>query len=278
MAMLTVTVLCLLFIGWLLGKPYYTDYRRNRLRNQPFPAQWQAILQRRVPCFRLLPDDLRTQLQQHIQIFLAEKKFLGCGGLTITDEIRLTIAAQACLLILNRKTDYYPQLERILVYPSAFVVHKQEADDAGVLSTYRDELAGESWGDGQVIFSWEDTIDSTRHFGDGVNVVIHEFAHQLDQEKGIATGAPILASDQLYRSWSEAFSAEFDTLQQQAQAGEETLLDAYGAEHPAEFFAVASELFFEQPYAMAQRHPGLYAQLRGFYRVDPASWRDAPAD
>lgn len=273
MAMLIVAGLCLLFLAWLVGKPHFIEYRRNRLRQQPFPPAWLAILRRRVPYYRLLPPDLQAQLRGHIQVFIAEKDFIGCAGLEISDEMRVTIAAQACLLILNRKTDYYPKLERILVYPSAFVVHKQEVDEAGVLSEYQDALSGESWGDGQVVLSWEDTVDDARFFGDGRNVVIHEFAHQLDQEKGAATGAPILARAEHYQPWSEALGAEYAHLRQQADAELDSLFDDYGAESPAEFFAVITEVFFEQPQEMAAMHPELYRQLKNFYRVDPLSWR-----
>jgi len=273
MAMLAVTGLCLLFLAWLIGKPHLIEYRRKRLRQQAFPAAWQVVLHRRVPYYRLLPSDLQAQLRGHIQVFIAEKEFIGCAGLEISEEIRVTIAAQACLLILNRKTDYYPKLERILVYPSAFVVKKQEVDEAGVLSEYRDALSGESWGDGQVVLSWEDTVEDARFFGDGRNVVIHEFAHQLDQEKGAATGAPILARADHYRPWSEALGAEYEHLRRQADAELDTLFDYYGAENPAEFFAVITEVFFEQPQEMAAMHPELYRQLKIFYRVDPLSWR-----
>lgn len=273
MAMLIVAGLCLLFLVWLIGKPYFIANRRQRLRNRPFPKEWLDILRRKVPYYRLLPADLQAQLRGHMQVFIAEKKFIGCAGLRIHDDMRVTIAAQACLLILNRKTDYYPNLERILVYPGAFRVKKQEIDDAGVMSEYQDELSGESWGDGQVILSWEDAVDDARFFGDGRNVVIHEFAHQLDQEKGAATGAPILARAEHYQPWSAALGAEYAHLRQQADAELDTLFDYYGAESPAEFFAVITEVFFEQPQEMAAMHPELYRQLQRFYRIDPLGWR-----
>ncbi len=273
MAMLAVLGLCLLFLIWIVARPYYTEFRRNKIRRQPFPPAWRDILRRRVPYLRMLPADLQIQVKQHLQVFVAEKKFIGCAGLTITDEMRVTIAAQACLLILNRKTDYYPNLQRILVYPGAFIVHRVETDNAGVLSEQRAVLAGESWGDGQVVLSWEDTVDDASVIDDGKNVVIHEFAHQLDQETGAANGAPLLARGEHYRLWSEVMAKEFGKLQQQADSAEEALFDYYGAENPAEFFAVVSEVFFEQPREIAQMHPALYQQLRQFYRIDPLSWQ-----
>lgn len=272
MAPFFLLAVCLLVLGWIIGKPYLREHRRDRIRARPFPEAWRDILRQRVPYFRLLPADLQLQLKQHIRIFIAEKKFIGCAGLDVTDDMRVTIAAQACLLILNRKTDYFPKLERILIYPGPFVVDHLAQDEAGVLSAERAVLAGESWEDGQVILSWEDTAEEAETVGNGRNVVIHEFAHQLDQEKGAATGAPILASGEHYRLWSEVFSREFVKLHQQADAEDDALFDHYRADNPAEFFAVASEIFFEKPSEMAGRHPALYRELSRFYRVDPLSW------
>jgi Mlc titration factor MtfA (ptsG expression regulator) len=271
--MLIVLLLCLLLLGWMLGKPYYVDYRRRQIRKQPFPATWREILRRRMPYFRLLPADLQMQLKQHIQVFLAEKKFIGCAGLELTEDMRVTIAAHACLLILNRKTDYYPKLERILVYPGSFIVDRVETDDAGVFSHQTSALSGESWSDGQVILSWEETLDDASAVNDGKNVVIHEFAHQLDQENGGANGAPTLARGEHYQLWAKVFAKEFNQLQQQAQTDQQALFDFYGAQNPAEFFAVVSEVFFEQPQQMASLHSELYQQMSRFYRVDPLSWQ-----
>lgn len=272
--------LALLLIGWLIGQPWLTDRRRQRIRARPFPAAWRDILKRRVPYVRALPADLQLQLKQLIQVFLAEKAFIGCDGLEITDEIRVTIAAQACLLILNRPRDYYPGLRQILVYPNSFVVQRGHTDPAGVTHEGRQVLAGESWADGQVILSWHDTLTGAATPDDGQNVVIHEFAHQLDQETGSANGAPILARRAHYARWSEVLGTEFRKLQARASRyrfehdgqSEPSLFSDYGATDPAEFFAVISEVFFEQPERMASEHPALYRELSGFYRLDPLSW------
>jgi MtfA peptidase len=140
--------LVFLFVTRLLGEPYLVLRRRRRLRSQPFPAEWRTILKRRVPCYRRLPADLQIQLRKHILVFLAEKAFVGCRGLVVTDEMRVTIAAQACLLILNRPTGYYPNLRQILVYPGAFVVNRVQTDGVGVLQEQRQVLSGESWSQG----------------------------------------------------------------------------------------------------------------------------------
>jgi Mlc titration factor MtfA (ptsG expression regulator) len=262
-------------VAWVVGEPFLVERRRKRLRAQPFPAQWRDILDRRVPYYRLLPRDLQRQLEQHIQVFVAEKSFLGCAGQVITDEVRVTIAAQACLLILNRRTDYFPTLRQVLVYPGAFVVERLAPAPLGVpgiLQEHRQTLSGESWTQGQVVISWEDVVEGAAIVDDGRNVVIHEFAHQLDQQKGYANGAPWLGRRDRYPRWSRVMSEEFARLQQQALLGELSLFSHYGATNPAEFFAVVSEVFFEQPRAMAASHPALYGELRTLYRVDPARW------
>ncbi len=271
--LLAIVGLTLLWVLWLAGQPLWTELRRARVRRQPFPAAWRDILRRRVPYVRNLPADLQLQLKKHIQVFLAEKPFIGCAGLTVTEEMRVTVAAQACLLLLNRRRPgYYPNLRQILLYPGAFLVQRVHADGTGVLQDQRHALAGESWSQGQVILSWEDSLQGAAVVDDGHNLVIHEFAHQLDQENGPANGAPPLAGRERYARWSQVLGEEFRGLQGQVERGEATLFSPYGATDPAEFFAVVSEVFFEQPQAMSAGHPALYAELRGLYRVDPLSW------
>ncbi|WP_372525450.1 zinc-dependent peptidase [Piscinibacter sp.] len=272
MPLLIVLTLALLFVAWLLAEPFLVELRRKRLRSRPFPTAWRRILKRRVPYFRRLPADLQIQLKKHIQVFVAEKAFIGCRGLVVTDEMRVTIAAQACLLILNRPTHYYPKLRQILVYPGAFLVDKVHTDSAGVLHDERQALSGESWTQGQVILSWDDTLDGAAGVDDGRNVVIHEFAHQLDQETGSANGAPVLAGRHHYAHWSRVLGDEFARLQERSRLQQPSLFGDYAATNPAEFFAVASEVFFEQPQRMSAEHPALYRELGRYYRVDPMSW------
>jgi Mlc titration factor MtfA (ptsG expression regulator) len=265
--------LMLLLVVALAGQPMLTSLRRARIRSRPFPAEWREILRRRVPYVRHMPADLQLQLKRHMQVFLAEKPFIGCAGLEVTDEMRVTIAAQACLLMLNRRRpSYFAQLRQILVYPGAFLVDRVHTDGAGVLQDQRRALSGESWSQGQVILSWQDTVDGAATVDDGQNVVIHEFAHQLDQENGPANGAPLLSGRKRYERWSQVMAAEFAQLQALSANGQPTLLNAYGATNAAEFFAVASEVFFEQPERLAAEHPALYRELAGFYRLNPLSW------
>jgi Mlc titration factor MtfA (ptsG expression regulator) len=261
-----------LIIGYSVGKPYWKAYQRNKIRDKPFKKEWRKIIQQRMPYFKKMPTDLQLQLKQHIQVFLAEKKFVGCNGVNITDEIRITVAAQACLLLLNRETDFYPNLQTILIYPRAFIKEQQNIQVDGVQQTQKIALAGESWDVGKVVLSWQDTLDGAKIPDDGRNVVIHEFAHQLDQENGRANGAPILDKTQSYKSWSDVFSEQFEQLKKQMKTGTPSLFDYYGATNPAEFFAVASEVFFEKSQQFSHEYPVLYQQLAQYYQVDPIHW------
>ncbi|MBL0142366.1 MAG: zinc-dependent peptidase [Betaproteobacteria bacterium] len=262
----------LLVAAWIAAQPWLASLRRKRVRNRPFPVAWRAILRERVPYARLLPADLQRQLRQHIQVFVAEKSFVGCGGIVITDEIRVTIAAQACLLLLNRPDHYYPRLHQILVYPGPFIVNRQKTDGIGLVQDESRVLTGESWARGQVILSWPDVLEGAAIVNDGRNVTIHEFAHQIDQEKGYANGAPDLVDFQRYPRWSRVLGQEYGALRERLQNQEASVLDPYAATDPAEFFAVCSEVFFEQPHRMAAEHPALYDELSRFYRIDPLSW------
>jgi len=246
--------------------------RRRRLKMTALPASTLEIIERNVPYARLLSKEDFDELGGHIQVFLAEKEFEGCGGLQITDEIRTTIAAQACLLLLHRPTDYYPMLRTILVYPSAYVAPMTESVGHGVVREGVSVRLGESWQHGSVILSWDDVLHGAADINDGHNVVLHEFAHQLDQEAGSAEGAPILPKRSMYVAWARVLSAEYARLQKDAKLGRGTILDKYGAVNPAEFFAVATECFFEKAPQLKEKHPELYKELRLFYRQDPASY------
>ena len=275
MALFLVCGLGLGLILALLAQPYWVALRRRRVAGQSFPASWRKLLRRRVPLVGHLPARLQLQLKKHIQVFLSEKVFIGCAGLHITDEMRVVIAAQACLLVLNRSMDHFQHVRQVLVYPGAFVVNRATTDGAGVLQEHRQALAGESWSQGQVILSWQDTLHGAAVPDDGRNVVIHEFAHQLDQENGAARGAPPPAPGDAQHNaqrWSQVFHAAYADLQDEVCRGHDGLLNHYGAHDPAEFFAVVSEVFFEQPKALTHAYPALYQELCGYYKTDPAAW------
>ena len=230
-----------------------------------------------MPAFARLPADVQLRLKKLAQVLIAEKPFIGCGGLQVDDEMRVLIAVQAALLLLRRGAGYYPRLRQILIYPGAFVVERSTDDAAGLVHDERRALAGESWQQGLVVLSWQDVLGGAANPHDGRNVVIHEFAHQLDQETGWANGAPWLAQPHQRLAWAQVLAAEFKALQQRTAQGEAGLIEAYGATDAAEFFAVVSELFFERPAELASAHSALFDQFKGFYGVDPLAWQTGSA-
>jgi MtfA peptidase len=260
-----------LILLWLCGEPLLRARWRGYVRGKPLPEGWRAIL-RRQPLYRRLPPRLQAELRGHLAVFLAEKKFVGCAGLEITDLMRVTIATQACLLLLGRGEAGFPELREVLVYPEAFVVDRLQVDPLGLHTDLSRVLSGESSSRGQVVLSWDDARIGAADAEDGRNVVIHEFAHQLDQEFGQANGAPLLARREDYAQWSGVLADAFARLRVQLAQGMPAVLDPYAASDPAEFFAVACEVFFEQPVRLKQHEPALYAQLQAYFTVDPASW------
>ena len=242
--------------------------RRERLRAEPIPDTWEAILRKNMPVFGRLPDEDRKTLRGHVQVLLAEKQFEGCGGLVLSDEIRVTIAAQACLLQLRREADYFPRLLTILVYPSTYLAHDRQPIGGGGVLEGEVERLGEAWRDGVVVLAWDEVIAGARNFTDGRNVVLHEFAHQLDQQDGASDGTPVLENRSRYESWARVFEDEYERLRRNTWLGRPGVLDEYGATNPAEFFAVATECFFEKPLELRRKHPELYQELLNYYRLD----------
>ncbi len=246
--------------------------RWKRLTNKKFPEAWCNFLRNNVPYYGCLPEQAQEELQGIIQIFLDDKRFEGVNGLIITDEIRVTIAAQACILLLQRNTEIYPKLRTIIVYPDAYLVEHKERMPAGVEIESKDIRHGESWAHGTIVLSWDDVLQGAEQPEDGENLVFHEFAHQLDHEGGATNGAPYLPKRSMYAAWAEVLGREYDDLISAISRNRKTLLRSYGATNPAEFFAVITELFFEQPTELKREHPDLYGQLQLFYEQDPAQW------
>lgn len=251
---------------------FLKNRRREALRAQPLSSEERALLDKNVPYLSSLSAEDRAELEGLVRIFLAEKSFEGCGGLELTDEIKLTIAAQACLLLLHRDTDIYPNVDSIVVYPSAYRVPAQERDGLVVIEGDQTRL-GESWQRGLVVLAWDHVLSGAAQPRDGQNVVLHEFAHQLDGENGLMNGTPELGTRARYTSWAHVLGDEFEELTQRLHAGRRTDIDPYGATNPAEFFAVLTEMFFEKPHALARKHPEVYAELAEFYKQDPARSR-----
>jgi MtfA peptidase len=229
------------------------------------------VLEGRVAHWRELGERDQRELAGHLQVMLDEKRFEGCGGLELDDEVRLTIAAQACLLLLHRDTDYFPGVLSIVVYPSVYWAPRAQTRPGGVLDTSVEVREGESWERGAVVLAWDRVLSGAADAHSGQNVVLHEFAHQLDVESGDADGAPPMRGRAARRAWAEAFSEAYEGHRRALAEGAATLLDPYGATNPAEFFAVTTETFFERPRALAREHPALYAVLAGFFHQEPAA-------
>ncbi|AMN46324.1 hypothetical protein ACG33_04215 [Steroidobacter denitrificans] len=259
--------------GWFFGQPWWRRRRRLALAAQPFPARWQQWLYERTDLTQQLPPMLLRQLQGLIRIFVHEKRFVGCNGLTVTEEMRVVIAAYACLLLVNRpdvpRVHFYDELMSILVYPTAFVVRETQHLGHGVVREGPRILSGQAWNAQRILLSWEDIEEGMRT---GHNVVLHEFAHYLDMEDESMDGAPRLGSRRAYQQWAGVFWAEYERLRADLEAGRPTFLNPYAASEPAEFFAVVTEAFYRQGRELERQHPGLYEQLRRYYRVDPARW------
>lgn len=246
--------------------------RRKKLRSAPFPEHWLRIIEARCPFYRRLPCDDQRELQGHIQVFLAEKLFEGCGEFVIEEEHRVCIAAQACLLLLHRDTDYFPDLRTILVYPAMYVVPTTRHIGGGIMQERHESRLGESWQQGAIVLAW-DAVQS------GPELVLHEFAHQLDFEDGSSDGTPLLGQGESfserkrhYAEWSRVMREEYEQLRMRAQRGQPDVLRDYGATNPAEFFAVTTESFFCKPRELREQHSALYEQMSRYYHQDPAKW------
>jgi hypothetical protein len=252
---------------------FLKQQKRGRLQVRSFPKEWLGLVHRHVVFFQRLSAGDRAELLGHVQVFLAEKRFEGCAGFTITDEVRVTIAAQACLLLLHRRADYFPGLLTILVYPLTYTVEEKRQIGEHIWEEGTVSRLGETGRRmGSLVLSWGAVRHGAADPADGKNVVLHEFAHQLDFENGAADGVPGLETREQQLAWSRVMRAEFASLRAADQSGVPTLLNTYGATNPAEFFAVSVEAFFEQPLALRARHPKLYAELQQYFQQNPVEY------
>ncbi|MDM8180373.1 MULTISPECIES: zinc-dependent peptidase [Marinobacter] len=245
---------------------FYRNWRRERQLQTPFPENWRATLESQVPLFPGLPAKLKRQLEQHVQLFLAEKSFYGCDGFEADDTVRLTIAGHACLLIMNRSYSDFDDIRSILVYPDAYRVRDIEHDGL-VVSESNEIRAGEASSYGQVVLAWTQCEEGAVNPAGHHNVILHEFAHQLDYLDGTADGAPPLSGEQA-RHWQETMTQAYEHLRQSLQHHQKPWLDPYGATEPAEFFAVLTEAFYQQPEHLKAEQPEVYEALQRFYRLD----------
>ena len=248
---------------------YLKRRRRNKILAEPCPSAWLDYLRDNVVHYRTLSPDEQARLRDDLRIFVAEKNWEGCGGLMMTDEIKVTIAALACLLVLAIDHDYFSSVDSILVYPRGYVVPEPTyIEDTTIMG--EGARLGEAWYRGPVVLSWADVQSNAREPQSGENLVWHEFAHQLDMLDRAIDGTPPLGSREQYDKWIEVMNDEFDQLKADARAHRDTLLDTYGVASEAEFFAVATESFFGTPVELRARHPRLYELLREYYHQDPA--------
>ncbi len=251
---------------------WFADRRRKRLTDLPFPALWEEIIRRNVAHYCMLDDDERAHLRALIQVFINEKTWVGSGGLKLNDEIRVTISAQACLLLLGLNHNYYQNVESIIVYPDTVVPPQRKPgffENTIALAEPSRPIIGQAIHRGPVIIVWDAALRGGRQPGLGYNVVYHEFAHKMDMLDGTADGTPPLRDRAEYDDWVEICSREYLRLKDDTQKGKKSFLNAYGATNEAEFFAVATEQFFDQPQLMVKHTPDLYRVLKEYYRQDP---------
>jgi len=249
---------------WIKGR------RRNRLLERPLAEDQRSVLERAVPYCRLLAPTDRHRLEGLVQIFLDEMDFEGCGGQKITDEVRITVAGRASVLLVGREGVAFSKLRTVLVYPSEYLAPDSELMPEGTVFEGQSRRLGESWSSGAVVLAWDEVANSRAASSGCLDVVYHEFAHQLDAENGPVDGAPYLPSARARLEWAEVMGREYHDLEQQVEWGRPTFLDSYAATHPAEFFAVLTEYFFIRPVPLRHRHPDLYQQLMTCYGQDPA--------
>jgi MtfA peptidase len=252
---------------------WLTDRRRKKLMSVPFPPVWEEILQNNVAHYCMLDDAERAQLRALVSVFIAEKGWEGCGGLELTDEIRVTIAGQACLLVLGLPHNFYKNVESIIIYPSTVVPPKRKPgffENVQAPIDIAHPIIGQAFHQGPLILVWDAVLRGSRYPESGHNVVYHEFAHKLDMLDGAADGTPPLRDRAEYRDWVQTCSREYLRLRREVEHGRKSFLNSYGAVNEAEFFAVATEQFFDQPRLMIKHSPDLYRVLQEYYRQDPA--------
>lgn len=247
---------------------WWRDWRRQEITEQAFPETWRDVLEREVAYWPLLNEDEQRDLAGQIQVFIHEKNFEGCGGLELDEAMPVVVAANACILQLGINLEFFPRLQSILLYPDVYQVPDREVDEAGVVRESDEARLGESWDIGAIVLSWADVIEDSRKL-DGHNVVLHEFAHQIDRADGESDGWPDPIDGKLQDRWLEVMGREYERLQDDLDANRRTRIDPYGAENPAEFFAVLTEHFFTDPQHLQRYHPDLYGLFQTFYNQDP---------
>lgn len=254
-----------LYGGFLLRAFLRARSRRTLAFEQKLkPRQWRKLL-KDAECLRNVPDEVRDRICEIVPVLKDEKRFEACGGLKkVTERMKNLVCAQAALLLAGREQRFFPKLRSILIYPDGYQARDEHGDHQHRL--------GESWGSGSIVLAWTSVLKGGQNPEDGHNVVLHEFAHQLDQENGPAEGLPVLAETMSHSEWAKAFQASYEDFCTLVEKQKPSPLDSYGATNPAEFFAVATETFFEKPKQLQETYPNLYTQLRHYYGLDPSGW------
>lgn len=252
--------------------PIFRFLKRKWLLSRPFPDGWESILKRKVPYFQRLTSELQATLRKRIVIFIDEKLFEGCGGLTMTEEKKVIISAYACVLLLGESSDYYSDLQSILVYPDDYRAPVHEESESGIVTTGTETRKGEFWNVGSIVLSWNDLMENIYEGSNRRNIVFHEFAHHLDEQYGLTAGVD--EDGQVFRDdeWSKTIAKAYRSHQKKTFRKTPTVLDPYGAEHPVELFAVATESFFLEPIKLKREYPDLYSGFVNFYNIDPSTY------
>jgi len=262
------------WVTWRCCRRRARSRRRAKFLVSPMPSKWRSFLDANLPLFKRLPDELKIQVEGHAQVLLDEVVFEGHNGLEMNDEIRVIIAGQASFLLLNQKGFFPDTLKSVIVYPGAYKARTVQPGVGGLYTESEQTVLGQSWDVGVVVLAWDNTLYSTANPNDGHNLVLHEFAHQLDQASGAADGAPVFRRRNRHSEWRRAMSKTYRNFLEDTDKGRKTVMDDYGATNPAEFFAVATETFFEKPRQLKKRRPDLYGELCKYYRTDPLKWPD----
>ncbi|WP_120632855.1 zinc-dependent peptidase [Ruegeria sp. EL01] len=268
--MLIFLTIVALIAGVLIFRQWSKSQARKSLLAAPLTTHQSNLIESHVPIVRRLPSELRAKLDGKVNLFLDQVTFFGCDGLEVTEEMQLSIAAQASLLVANNDM-WYDSLTTILIYPNAF--KSRQTKHSGYVVTEKEVVrTGESWNRGPVILSWEHSQQGALNEHDGQNVVFHEFAHQIDDLSGSTNGVPVLSAGQSFDEWESTFLTAYNAHVCAVEAGQPSVIDPYGAEGHEEFFAVAVEVFFEKPQALKKEIPEIYEQLEKLFHLDPITW------
>ncbi|WP_462158576.1 M90 family metallopeptidase [Pseudoalteromonas sp. GB56] len=271
-AILIVLLVAFVVVYWRQDSLRLTSWQRKYKEAELSEPQKQLLL-RVMPIYKAMTDADRAKLEKHICWFMGEKRFLGRDGLQVNDAMKLVVAADACLLMLNKPWPLYPNVKEVLLYPSAYYANVTQRDVAGLVSYHQVVREGESWPGGTLVLSWHDVLEGNRLPGDGHNLVFHEFAHQLDQVTGQTNGTPELPNKGAYARWAEVFTRAFNKLKSHVAYNMPHVMHSYGATNEAEFFAVATETFIEKPHQMRQFDAELFNILKDYYQFDPSDWQ-----